>query len=109
MRLNSFTACLFTACLIYLLFKFVHPAAEKIPCYYDNQHEDFFFTVKIVGIEQNITCKNNCGCYGIPIGYSTVMPCESCCSQERSRTEKCQKSVMYTEINHGRLKCFFFH
>ena len=99
MRLSSFTAY-----LIYLFFKIVHAATDKIPCHYDDQHEDFFFTVKIVGIEQNVTCKNNCGCYGIPIGYSNVMSCESCCCQERVRKEKCQKSVMDTEINHGRLK-----
>ena len=102
MRLNSFIAY-----LIYLIFKFVHVTTEKIPCRYDDQHKDFSFTVKLGGIEENVTCKNNCGCYGIPIGYSNVIPCESCCCQERSRTEKCQKSVIYTETNRGRLKCFF--
>ena len=53
--------------LFYFLFKFLHVAInEKIvdDCYYIDHLQDFFFTVNIAGITQNVSCTNNCGCSG---------------------------------------------
>lgn len=95
MRLNL-------AFLFYELFNLVDAAIDKIPCHYSVKSEAFMYTISIAGIQQNVTCKENCGCNGIDIGYSTVM-CQSCCCQDRIRKEKSQKSVTCTEINYGML------
>ena len=75
----------------YWLFNFALYTAndENIAlCFYDEQINDFVFTVDIADIKQNASCTNNCACNGTTFGYSN---CQSCCCQRR-------------EMNHGRLK-----
>ena len=77
--------------LLYYLFNFVLYTAndEKIAlCFYDKELKDFYFTVDIANIKQNVSCTNNCVCNGTIFGYSN---CQSCC---------CQRRVI---MNHGRL------
>lgn len=82
--------------LFYFLFKFLHVAInEKIvdDCYYIDHLQDFFFTVNIAGITQNVSCANNCGCSGTNNGY-LKLNCQSCC---------CQRRIVYKRIDHGSL------
>ena len=82
--------------LFYFLFKFLNAAIdEKIvdDCYYIDHLQDFFFTVNIAGITQNISCANNCGCTGTNIGY-LKLNCQSCC---------CQRRIVYKGTYHGSL------
>ena len=94
MRLNF-------AFLFYGLFNLADAAIDKIPCHYSVKSESFIYTISIAGIQQNVTCKENCGCSGTDIGYTTVL-CQSCCCQDRVRKEKSQKRGTFMEINYGR-------
>ena len=87
--------------LFYGLFNLVDATIDKIPCHYSVESESFMYTISIAGIQQNVTCKDNCGCNGIGIGYSNVL-CKSCCCQDRVRKEKNQKRETFMEINYGR-------
>ena len=80
--------------LFYWLLNLIFVAANEYVldnCFYDDKHQDFYHTISIAGIQQNVSCKGNCLCNGTSAGYSTVNNCQSCC---------CQKRVM----NHGRRK-----
>ena len=77
--------------LLYCLFNFALYTAndEKTAlCFYDKELKDFYFTVNIANIKQNVSCTNNCACNGTTFGYSN---CQSCCCQRRIIT------------NHGKL------
>ena len=79
--------------LFYWLLIFIDVAVNEDVldnCFYDDKHQDFFLTISISGIQDNVSCTSNCLCNGTNAGYSTVN-CQSCC---------CQRRVM----NHGRLK-----
>ena len=79
--------------LFYWLLTFIDVAVNEDVldnCFYDDKHQDFFLTISISGIQENVSCTSNCLCNGTNAGYSTVN-CQSCC---------CQRRVM----NHGRLK-----
>ena len=84
--------------IFYWLLNFIRAAVnEDVPdnCFYNDKDQDFFFTISIAGIQENVSCTDNCLCNGTNAGYSTVN-CQSCCFQRRI-------------MSPGRLKWFCFN
>ena len=86
-------------CLIGLVYLLCASANENSKeksndCFYFSDSDSFFFQIEISGISQNVSCLENCGCYGTDVGYSS-QHCRQCC---------CQNRVLYKDT--GRFVCF---
>ena len=83
-------------CLVYLLCASADETSKEKSndCFHFSDSDSFFFQIEISGISQNVSCLENCGCYGTDVGYSS-QHCRQCC---------CQNRVLYKDT--GRFVCF---